>query len=190
MKKNVKGQFGYLKAQKNKYIWIVSLGLAAVFGIFFTARFALGTNQNIFSIVAALLCFPVARAAVNLVMLCRAKTCSRKAYDAISPHTDGLAGAYDLYLTTYDKNFALSHAAVCGKSVIAYTEDPACAQKAGEDHIRRSMQKSGFHGYGVKIFDHLGPYLDRMDMLRENGETDAEKKADGEILQLLEQIAL
>ena len=163
--KTKKGTFGYLARERKKYILITVLLFAAVFVIFFTARILLGTNQNVFSIIAALLCLPAARMAVNLVMLTMAKGCSRSAHGKIEKVEDPASCLYDLYLTTYDKNFDLSHLCVFGTSVIALTEREGVSDKdlhAAEDHIRRSMQKSGFHGYGVKVFPKVDPYRLRM----------------------------
>ena len=188
-----KGTYGYLTRERRKYIVITVLLFAAVFVIFFTARILLGTNQNIFSIIAALLCLPAARMAVNLVMLVKAKGCSPEAYEKIRKAEDPACCRYDLYLTTYQQNFDLAHVCVFGKSVIALTLAPGVTDalcRAGENHIRTSMQKSGFHGYGVHIFSSEQAYLARMAQLYAAGEGEEEKKQTPGILALLLQLAL
>lgn len=188
-----KGTYGYLSRERKKYLGITVLLFAAVFVIFFAARILLGTNQNIFSIIAALLCLPAARMAVNLVMLVRAKGCSSAAHERIKAVEDPASCLYDLCLTTYDKTFDLSHLCVYGTSVIALSEREEVPEKdlhAAEDHIRRSMHKSGFHGYGVKVFSRLDPYLQRMQDLYEHGEEERAEKEKESILQLLLQLAL
>lgn len=79
---------------------------------------------------------------------------------------------YDLYLTSYSKNFQISHLFAEGSSVIAVTEDPQCDVKEGEQHIRRMMQSNGIHGVSVKIFRDQGQYLARLEELagRQSGE--------------------
>ncbi len=184
-----KGTYGYLERKKRQAILLAVCSLALVFAVYFGAYAWLKTNQNYFTIVAALLCLPAAKLVVNMILYLRAKGCSKAAHDEIEAHVGDLPAAYDLYMTAYSQNFAISHAAAAGKTVIAYTESPACDIKAGEQHIRRIMMQNNFHGYTVKIFDQLGKYTERLTQMQEIlTKEELDKKA--ELMQLLGQISL
>ena len=100
-----------------------------------------------------------------------------------------LSCLYDLYLTSYRENYALSHMAVYATTFVAYTEDPKCLTKNGEAHIRTMMANNGHKGIDVKIFTDINKYVNRLDaMNRQLDEGGA--KDETEILELMKQIAL
>lgn len=189
MRRITKGAYGYIESKRKQLIVIVVLMLAVVLGVYFGAMAWLGTNQNWFTILAALICLPTAQFAVKLIMFLKASGCSTKAREEIEPAAQGLeTSAYDLYMTTDKENYAISHVTIAGGSVIALTEDAKCNVNNAQAHIRRMMQGNGYHGYTVKVFSSLDNYLTRLDQLQE---LDAEENPkDAEVLQLLKQISL
>lgn len=183
-----KGSFGYIASRRRIKILLSALLLAAVLVMYFGARAYFHTNKNLFTIFAALCCLPLGKEIVSTIMFFRAKGCSEKAHRQIEKHVGPLRSAYDLYLTSYDKNFQLSHAVVCGKSICALTEDPKCDAKAGQSHILTMMKNDGYKGYTVKIFTDIGKYISRLDEMREGG--DETPKGSEKIMDLLCAISL
>ncbi len=184
-----KGTYGYIKRGRVRLGLITALLLAAVLGMYFGARWYFGTNKNIFTILAALCCIGVGKFAVDFVMFMRAGGCSEKARDIIELHAGRLEGAYDLFMTSYDKNFSISHAVCAGKSVCAFTEDARIDVKAGEMHIRTMLENDGFKGYTVKIFRNLDNYTGRLDDLNRL-QDNREKKSVIGVMNLLKSISL
>ncbi len=184
-----KGTYGYIKRARVILAVITIVLLAAVLIIYFGARWYFGTNKNAFTILAALSCIGVGKFAVDLIMFLRAGCCSAAAKEIIDPHVGKLTGAYDLFMTSYDKSFPISHAVCAAKSVCALTEDPKCDVKAGEMHIRTMLENDGFKGYTVKIFRNPDKYIERLDELNriEDGK---EKKSTRGVMDLLESISL
>ncbi len=160
-----KGEFGYIKSRRKLSIAVSILMLAMVLVIYFVARWYFGTNKNLFTILAALGCLPLGKCVVNMIMFHRAKPCSEQVRSRINQHIGDLPGAWDLYMTSYSKNFQLSHITKAGKNVCAFTETAACDGRAGEEHIKKMMENNGFHDYTVKIFFSLDKYLERLDQL-------------------------
>lgn len=184
-----KGGYGYIAAKRKQMTIIVVLMLALVLAIYFGAMAWLGTNQNWFTILAALICLPTAKMGVSLIMFIRATGCSEKAHGAIEEIAAGMPNAaYDLYMTNDREDYAISHVTVAGGSVIALTESNKCDAGHGQTHIRRMMQGNGYHGYTVKIFSSLDSYLTRLEQL--TGLSMDENDKDAEVLQLLKQISL
>lgn len=184
-----KGSYGYIKRGRKILGILTAVLLAAVFALYFGAQRYFGTNRNVFTIIAALMCIGVGKCAVDFMMFMRAGYCSSGAREAIALHAGRLTGAYDLFMTSYDKNFSISHAVCAGKSVCAFTEDPKCDVKAGELHIRTMMENDGFKGFTVKIFRSLEKYTERLDEL--NGLQDSkEMKSIRGVMNLLKSISL
>ncbi len=160
-----KGQYGYIRALRTRRTLYAALLLAAVAAVDFGARAHLGTEKHLCTIAAALGCIPAAKAVVGAVMAYLAGGCSAEARERISGHGDGLAQAYDLFLTSYQKNFQLSHVCVTDTEVCALTESEKTDAAEAEKHIRSCLAQDGLRGYHVKIFRESSPYLERIDAL-------------------------
>ena len=160
-----KGQFGY---QRNRRIfstiWFALL-LGADCFMFFYSRHYFGTTRNLFTIFFVLVCLPVGMLGVSAIMHFRAKGCSPRAHREIERHVGILPGLYDLYLTSYNKNFQLSHLCAAQGCIAALTESSSCDLKAGEEHIRTMLRNNGWKNYQVKIFTSLPKYCERLDSL-------------------------
>ena len=184
-----KGTYGYIKRGRKIYGIVTFTTLAAVLALYFGAQWYFKTNKNIFTIVAALSCIGVGMFAVNFVMFCRAGGCTESAREAVELHKGKLAGAYDLFMTSYDKNYPISHAVCAARCVCALTEDEKCDVKSGEMHIRTMLENDGFKGYTVKIFKNLDAYIERLDDLNKV-EQSKEKKSTEKVMDLLKSIYL
>jgi len=184
-----KGTYGYIKRGRMVYGAVTFVLLAAVLATYFGAQWYFKTNKNVFTILAALSCIGVGKFAVDLIMFCRAGGCSESAREAIELHKGKLAGAYDLFMTSYDKNFAISHAVCAGRSVCALTEDTGCDVKSGEMHIRTMLENDGFKGYTVKIFRNQDNYTQRLDDLNRLEDSKERKSIQG-VMDLLKSISL
>ena len=158
-------------------------------GIFLIGLAINGTQKNVFSIIAALGCLPTGWSAVNMIMFLKAKGCSEDDHREIEAHRGGLLINYDHVITSYDKNFAISHAVCAGRSVCALTEDPECDIKSGELHIRTMLENDGFKGYTVKIFKNQDNYTQRLDDLNRLEDSKERKSIQG-VLDLLKSISL
>ena len=184
-----KGTYGYIKRGRLILGILTVILLAAVLVMYFGAKWYFKTNKNVFTILAALSCIGVGKCAVDFVMFMRAGYCTAGARDIIAMHVGRLSGAYDLFMTSYERNFSISHAVCAGKSVCAFTEDPKCDVKAGEMHIRTLLENDGFKGYTVKIFRNLDKYTERLDELNRL-DNNREKKSVAGVMNLLESISL
>lgn len=184
-----KGTYGYIKRGRFLLALITFGLLALVLGVYFGAQWYFKTNKNIFTVFAALTCIGVGKFAVDLVMFMRAGHCSEAAREIIAPHIGKLTGGYDLFMTSYNKNFSISHAVCAAKCVCALTEDKNCDVKAGEMHIRAMLENDGYKGYTVKIFRNPDKYIERLDELNliEDGR---EKKSARGVMDTLESISL
>lgn len=189
MKKAIKGNFGYLAAKKRWVILRTLIFFGISLAVFAVGYITTGTRKNLLTVVAVLGCLPACKSLVNMIMLVRAIGCSQKTKEALLPLEGRLIGMYDMYFTSYQKNFAVSHMIVEGDIILGYTESPSCDLKACEEHLQMMLKQGGFKNMTVKISSDLKTYETQLKNLNEmKKENDPVK--DDEVRVLLYDISL
>ena len=189
MKKAVKGNYGYLNAKKNQVIIRTILFFGIALALFFAGYLTTGTKKNLLTVVAVLGCLPSCKSLVNMIMYFRATGCSEKARDAITPIEGRLIGMYDMYFTSYQKNFALSHMIVEDKVILGYTESEKCDCRACEEHLQTMLKQGGFKDMTIKISNSLASYCEQLRNLNDK-EQDYDPQKDDEVRVVLYDISL
>ncbi|WP_044912814.1 hypothetical protein [Butyrivibrio sp. WCE2006] len=167
MRRVAKGNFGYIEYNRKFAAVRTVIALAICLIIFFTGLIIYKSNKSAFSIIAAIGCLPTGLSAVNLVMYLRAHPCSKKAYDIIEAHRNGLLIRYDLEMTSYDENYDIAAATVLDKNVVCYTEDNTLDTVNCEKHIKNQISQSGYSNYTVKVFKDINAFCSRLDQLEQ-----------------------
>ncbi len=200
-KKIIKGDFGYLKAQKKKEIIKTVLFFLASFVIFGIGYLISGSEKNILTVAAVLGLLPASKSVVILIMFIKATphACPQETYertDEFIAKTGLPFTVYDLYMTSEKNDFPIYCMSCRGKYLIGFSSDPKLQQKEATEHIRGMLDQNGFHKMSIHIFTKYDAYLERMKALA-NFETDAEGKCDGvseehdlEVLKLMLNISL
>lgn len=194
-----KGVFGYLSRKRILSVLKSILLLAAVLAVYFAALRHFGTNKNVFSILAAVGALPTGRSIVETIMLVRAKGASQ----AVKEGLCGIKGlvdercGYDLYLTSYEKAYSLSHAAAGRGRLVGYTEDSSTDPVQCARYIEEMLSKDGLSGYQVSVYSDLEEYLKilKKDIFpaaagRDGGQEDSRQEQDKKVMQLLFAISL
>lgn len=165
MKKAIKGNFGYLDAKRKQVLIRTIIFFAISLALLAAGIISTGTRKNLLTVVAVLGCLPACKSFVNFIMYFRAKGCSIDAKEKIKPEEGGLIGMYDMYFTSYKKNFPVSHMIVEGKNVCGFTEYEDCDTKACEEHLTAMLKQGGYKDLTVKIFKELPKYCERLRQL-------------------------
>jgi hypothetical protein len=164
MKKAVKGTFGYLKRKRKAVLLWTIIYFALALSLYFIGLLTTGTRKNLLTIVAVLGLLPASKSFVNLVMYLKATGCSQEAKETIEQAEGRLIGMYDMYFTSYKKNFAISHMVVEGKNICGYTEKADCALEC-EEHLATMLKQSGYKDLTIKIFQDRNKYCERLRQL-------------------------
>lgn len=177
--KLTKGCFGYLNAKKKWETLKTVIYFALPAAIFLMGYYTTGTKKNLLTVVAVLGCLPASKSAVSLIMYLKAGVCSGSCHETLQER--GLDRGdtlllYDLYLTSYEKNFQISALAIKNKAVCGYTEDGRCDVGAGEKHIAEILRQSGYEGLTVKLFTDLSKFADRLAQMNDTAEKKEEKE--------------
>lgn len=179
-KKVPKGNYGYIEYQKKASVIRTVLFFALSLAIYGLGIYSTGSNKNLLTVVAVLGLLPSCKSAVNAVMFLRASGCSEQAKEKISFYDDKLVGFYDMYFTSYQKNFPISHMVLKGNVICAYTESVKCDTNAGEAHLEQMLKQDGYKNMTIKIFSNIDKYIDRLSQLS-NLDIEESKNRDGMI---------
>lgn len=183
-----KGCFSYLKNQRKKEIikTVCYFGVSAA--IFIMGYFSTHTKANLLTVVAVLGCLPASKSVVSMIMYLKAGYCSEECFQCLKPYTEGTLMLYDLYLTSYQKNFQISAMAIKNNTICGCTEDKKCDTGAGEKHITGILQQNGYTNFTVKLFTDREKFAERLAQLQELAEKKEEKEL--AVAELIKEISL
>lgn len=183
MKKAVKGNFGYINLKrKHVIIWTITL-FAISLAIFMIGYVTTETRKNLLTVVAVLGCLPACKSLVNMIMFLRAKGCSINAMKKIQPLEGHLIGMYDMFFTSYQKNFPISHMVLEDKVILAYTEDEKFDHKAFKDHLNTMLKQGGFKDMTITSSDNIDKYCEQLRNLNDrNQEKNPERDDDARVV--------
>lgn len=183
-----KGSFGYIQNRRKFTALRTILYFALSISLYVAGYVTTGSNKNLLTIVAVLGCLPSCKSAVNFIIFLRAKSCSQELRDAVEKFDTELTSFYDLYFTSYQKNYQVSHMVLKGNVLCGITESEKCDVNEAQKHLEQMLSQEGIKNMTVKIFSDRRKYIDRLSQLVEL-ETEENKNRD-EIVNLLYSISL
>lgn len=179
-KKITKGQYGYIKNQK---VWVSAktfLLYAMSLAIFGIGIKVMGTKENLLTVIAILGCLPAGRSTVNMIMFLKASGCSMEAKDKIGGYTDGLTEIYDMFFTSYERNYPVSHMVLQSNVVCGYSESRKMDTGACGKHLEAYLKQGGCSGVAVKIYNDIEKYCEGLKNLQKQKESTPKTKEDGD----------
>lgn len=183
-----KGSYGYLKNHRVVALIRTLLFFGVSIGLYVMGYVTVGSNRNLLTIVAVLGCLPACKSLVNFIVFVRAEGCSETLRNRVSAYDGSLKTLYDMYFTSYQKNFAISHMALRGNVLCGVTETAKCDCNAAEKHLEQMLLQEGIKNITVKIYTNSDKYIDRLSQIVE---LDAiENRNQDQIIDLLYSISL
>lgn len=189
MKKAIKGTYGYLNMKRTLVIIRTIVFFAVALALFAAGYAATHTKRNLLTIVAVLGCLPACKSLVNMIMYFRAAGCSLAAYEMIREVEGHLIGMFDMYFTSYQKNYAISHMVVEDRIILAYTEDPGCDISACREHFETMLKQAGYKDMTITVNNDLSRYCEQLKGLNEKNQT-CDPVRDDEVRVVLYDISL
>ena len=190
MKKKLvsKGCYGYIRNHRMVAAVRTLLFFGVSIGLYVMGYVTSGSNQNLLTIVAVLGCLPACKSLVNLIIFLKAEGCSEALENKVSTYDANLLTFYDMYFTSYQKNYAISHMALKGNVLCVMTETAKCDCNAAEKHLEQMLSQGGIKNITVKIFDNADKYIDRLSQITYLDTV--ENKSQGQIVDLLYSISI
>jgi len=187
MTKAKKGEYAYLARHKKQEIIKTAVMFGISGAIFLMGFFSTGSKNNLLTIVAVLGCLPASKSAVSMIMNLKVKGCSPMDAEKIRSRFGEGFGVYNLYFTSYRKNYEIHHLVVKGLSVIAFSTEGNLEAAAFEEHIRTVLKQDGIQNYNVKLYQDLYKYMARIEQLLA---LDKEKGREEDVLATLFSVSL
>lgn len=163
-----KGSYGYISNRKKYTALRTILFFSISAALYISGIIRTGSNKNLLTIVAVLGCLPACKSAVNFILFLRAKGCSDALHEKLVPYeNDTLTVFYDMYFTSYQKNYPLSHMVLKGSMLCGITEYPSCDCREAEKHLEQMLVQEGIKNLTVNIFSQEDKYIDRLSRLKD-----------------------
>lgn len=160
-----KGQHGYTDAHKKAQFLKTCLFFLIPAAIFAVGYATTGTKRNYFTILAIVGCLPACKEMVNVIMFLKRRSMPEELYQEIEKHAARLTRAYELVLTTYERNYPIHSLVIRGNEIAGYTTCKSTDLKPLQEHIVKNLKGNGISGIHVHIFSDLKTYLERVDVL-------------------------
>ncbi len=183
-----KGAYGYIENRKAYTSIRTLVYFMLCVGLYVMGYVTTGSNKNLLTVVAILGCLPACKSLVNMIMFLKTDGCSEELKNKVCDYDKALTTFYDLYFTTYQKNFAVSHMVLKGNVLCGITENAKCDTNEAEKHLEQMLTQEGIKNITVKIFANPDKYVDRLSQLKDL-ETEEHRNRDG-IINLLYSISL
>ena len=183
-----KGSYGYIVNRRKFTALRTVLYFAISLSLYIAGYVTTGSNKNLLTIVAVLGCLPSCKSAVNMIIFLRAKGCSVELKTKLEGFDEKLTVFYDMYFTSYQNNYEVSHMALKGNVLCGVTENPKCDVLKAQKHLEEMLVQEGIKNITVKIYQDVPKYVDRLGQLT-SLETSEHKNRD-DIIKLLYSISL
>lgn len=183
-----KGSYGYIENHKAVVALRTMIFFLISIGLYVMGYVKTGSSKNLLTIVAVLGCLPACKSMVNLILFIRAKGCSETLKNQVKAYDDKLTTFYDMYFTSYQKNYPVSHMVLKGNVLCGITENTKCDCSEAEKHLEQLLIQEGIKNLTVKIFSQTEKYIDRLSQLT-NLSTEEHKNREG-IINLLYTISI
>ena len=154
MKRVIKGQFGYIKHRRIFHLILAIIMYAMAIILYFAGIKATGDNKNLLTIAAILGCLPASQSLVTSILGFRAKCCNLETKERIEKYVESnMVSVYDLFFTTYDKNYPVCHMVMKKNCLCGLMEVSKHSAKDLEKYLEETFLKNGIKGVSIKIYD-------------------------------------
>lgn len=147
-----KGEPDYLFRQKKLSTIKTLISYAVAVAIFIIGYLLTKTRENVFSVIAVLALLPASRNTVSMIMFLKTPAYNADIYNKILKNAGNVPVIYHLYLTSYQKNYAMTCMTARGGNLIGFSEFDKCDVNSCKEHIEGILTQNGIKNINVKIF--------------------------------------
>lgn len=186
------GTAGYISAKKRQLAVIIGAAAVIVIGLLVAGYIMYGSRLNWLTVVAILICLPVCRTIVNLIMLIPYTSLSEKTEMEISGKTENLIVLYDLVITSEKKAMKIDAIVISRNVVCGYSKSTKLDTDYAAKHIKSILEQNGIEKVTVKIFKDYVAFLSRAEGMQSIASVEKNEpgRREKEIEQLILDISL
>ena len=147
-----KGNPGYIKARKTKYLIWALVEFAVVLAIFILGYVQTGTRKNLLTVVAAVGCLPAAKMLVEFIVMYPHKGIEEEKYQEINEKAPLILRLYDMLISSPQKLMPIDALVISGHIVCGYTSSPKTDEDFLAKYLKKTLEDNHYDKMTVKIF--------------------------------------
>lgn len=156
-----KGQPGYLKARKRKYLIFAIIEFAIVAALVVLGYVQTGSKMNLLTVVAVVGCLPAAKMLVEFIAMAPHKSIDQERYQEVEEKAPLLTKMYDTLLTVNEKMMPVEVFVISGHVICGYTSSEKTDEIKTARFIKNILEKHHFEKITVKVFHDYTAFLTR-----------------------------
>ena len=149
-----KGQPGYIKARKLRYLMLAVAEFAIVAAVFILGYMQTGSRMNLFT---------VAKMLVEFITMAPYKSIDPEKYKELEEKAGLLTRAYDLIITSTEKVMSVEAVVISGHVVCGFTSNPKTDETILARYIKTTLKNQRYDKMTVKIFHDYQAFLARVE---------------------------
>ena len=156
-----KGQPGYIKARKIKYLIFAIVEFAIVAALVILGYVQTGSKLNLLTVVAVVGCLPASKMLVEFIAMAPHKSITPERYTEIEGKAPLLTKMYDMVLTVNDKIMPVEVCVVSGHVICGYTSSEKTDEVKTARFLKHMLEKNHYEKITVKVFHDYTAFLSR-----------------------------
>ncbi|MDO5589590.1 MAG: hypothetical protein Q4F98_00820 [Lachnospiraceae bacterium] len=156
-----KGQPGYVKSRKTKYLLWAVIEFAVVVALVVIGVVQSGSRMNLLTVVAVVGCLPAAKMLAEYITMAPYNSIAQDKYDEIEEKAPLLTKVYDLVITSPQKVMQVDAIVISGHTVCGYTSNEKTDEVKTACYIKEMLRKYKYDKITVKIFHDYVAFLSR-----------------------------
>ncbi|MCI9236956.1 hypothetical protein AALA13_00695 [Lachnospiraceae bacterium 50-23] len=156
-----KGQPGYIKARKLKYlVWAIG-EFAVVAVLVIVGYLKTGSKLNLFTVIAVVGCLPASKMLVEFITMAPHKGIEPEKFAEIEEKAGLITRIYDTVITGNGKVMPVDAFVISGRTICGYAGSPKANEAETARYIKEMLQNSHVDKVTVKIFCDYVAFLSR-----------------------------
>lgn len=161
MAKIEKGQPGYIKARKTKYMIGAIAEFAVVIALLIIGYMHTGTRLNWLTLFAILGCLPASKMLVEFITMAPHKGVSSDICEELDHKAPLLLKSYDMIITSKEKVMPVDVIVIYGSTVCGYTSSLKTDEVKCSKYLKEMLAGNRYDKMTVKIFRDYTAFLSR-----------------------------
>ena len=182
-----KGQPGYIKARKLKYlVWAIG-EFAVVAVLVIVGYLKTGSILNLFTVIAVVGCLPASKMLVEFITMAPHKGIEPEKFAEIEEKAGLITRIYDTVITGNGKVMPVDAFVISGRTICGYAGSPKANEAETARYIKEMLQNSHVDKVTVKIFCDYVAFLSRAEGMNNiaTAESGGEGNREAKIKQLI-----
>ena len=172
-----KGNPGYVKARKMRYLIWAIVEFLIVIAVFVLGYIQTGTRLNLFTLISILGCLPASKMLVEFLTMAPHKSIALDKYREIEEKAPFVTRIYDLIITSSGKVMPVDVMVISGHMVCGYSSSKKTQAEILEKDIKNFLKSGHYEKMTVKIFHDYKAFLaEGMNNIASVEKTDSRKK--------------